>query len=110
MQIERVPITALMIDEKNLRHHGEENMTALRASLRRFGQQRPIIAGRDGVIIAGNGTYAAARDLGWPDQPVGWETIQQKATQDAVDVGSSCVNAEDKIASAQRGAFAALAW
>ncbi len=33
------------------------------------------------VVIAA--WESAARDLGWPDQPVGWETIQQKATQDA---------------------------
>lgn len=32
------------------------------------------------VIVAWE---SVARDLGWPDKPVGWETIQQKATQDA---------------------------
>jgi Ca-activated chloride channel homolog len=32
------------------------------------------------VVIAA--WESVARDLGWPDQPVGWATIQQKATQD----------------------------
>lgn len=32
------------------------------------------------VIVAWE---SVARELGWPNQPVGWETIQQKATQDA---------------------------
>lgn len=32
------------------------------------------------VIVAWE---SVARELGWPDKPVGWETIQQKATQDA---------------------------
>ena len=31
------------------------------------------------VIVAWE---SVARELGWPDNPVGWETIQQKATQD----------------------------
>ncbi|MBX3009955.1 MAG: VWA domain-containing protein [Caldilineaceae bacterium] len=31
------------------------------------------------VIVAWE---SVARELGWPDQPVGWQTIQQKATQD----------------------------
>lgn len=31
------------------------------------------------VIVAWE---SVARDLGWPDKPIGWETIQQKATQD----------------------------
>lgn len=35
-------------------------------SLERFGQVRPILVSHDGVIVAGNHTYAAARDrLGW---------------------------------------------
>ena len=32
------------------------------------------------VIVAWE---SVARELGWPTKPVGWETIQQKATQDA---------------------------
>ena len=32
------------------------------------------------VIVAWE---SVARALGWPDKPVGWQTIQQKATQDA---------------------------
>lgn len=32
------------------------------------------------VIVAWE---SVARELGWPNKPVGWETIQQKATQDA---------------------------
>lgn len=32
------------------------------------------------VIVAWE---SVARELGWPDKPVGWQTIQQKATQDA---------------------------
>lgn len=34
-------------------------------SLDRWGQVKPIVANRDGTIIAGNHTYEAARRLGW---------------------------------------------
>ena len=32
------------------------------------------------VVIAA--WESVARDLGWPEQPIGWQTIQEKATQD----------------------------
>jgi len=34
-------------------------------SLSRFGQQRPVLALPDGVIVAGNHTYRAAVELDW---------------------------------------------
>jgi hypothetical protein len=34
-------------------------------SLRRFGQQKPIVVDKSGVVRAGNGTLEAARRLGW---------------------------------------------
>lgn len=37
------------------------------ASLRRFGQQKPIVVDANGIIRAGNGTYEAARRLGWTE-------------------------------------------
>jgi hypothetical protein len=33
--------------------------------LTRFGQQKPVVATRSGVVVAGNGLLAAARSLGW---------------------------------------------
>ena len=59
------PIEALHVDPENIRKHDEASLSALVASLRRFGQQKPIIALRDGSIIAGNGLYTAAHRLGW---------------------------------------------
>jgi DNA modification methylase len=40
-------------------------MDAIKASLRRFGQQKPIVVDAKGIVLAGNGTLAAARELGW---------------------------------------------
>lgn len=58
-------IKDLSADPANLRLHGERSIEAIKASLRRFGQQKPIVIDAKGVVVAGNGTFAAAKDLGW---------------------------------------------
>jgi len=63
--VERVATDSLIIDPSNLRQHNERNLEAIKGSLARFGQQRPIVVGADNVVIAGNGTLIAARALGW---------------------------------------------
>lgn len=55
----------LLHDPGNVRTHDERNLRAIKASLARFGQQKPIVIRPDGVVVAGNGTLAAARELGW---------------------------------------------
>lgn len=60
-----VPLARLKPDPKNAREHDERNLAAIEASLRKFGQQKPIVVSRDGFVIAGNGTYAAAKKIGW---------------------------------------------
>ena len=53
-------------DPANARLHPERNMEALKASLHRFGQRKPVVVRREGmIVIAGNGTLEAARALGW---------------------------------------------
>ncbi len=65
MKVETVAVDKLHVDPANARAHPERNMAAIRASLARFGQQRPILVDAKGVVRAGNGTLAAARELGW---------------------------------------------
>jgi hypothetical protein len=65
LQVESVPIDKLIPDEANARLHPAKNIDAVKASLQRFGQQKPIVVRRDGVVLAGNGTLQAAKDLGW---------------------------------------------
>lgn len=65
MKTETVPIDSLTMDPNNARSHPEKNREAICASLKQFGQQRPVLVGRDNVIVAGNGTYDAANSLGW---------------------------------------------
>lgn len=63
-----VPIDGLHPDPSNARKHGEKNLEAIKASLSAFGQRKPIVVQREGMIVrAGNGTLAAAKALGWTE-------------------------------------------
>ncbi len=65
LEVERVEVASLVKDPANVRRHSEKNLEAIKGSLARFGQQKPIVVGADGVVIAGNGTLAAAQSPGW---------------------------------------------
>lgn len=61
-----VPIDSLIEDPQNARKHTDVNMKAIQTSLREFGQQKPVVYTKsDRIIRAGNGTWAAARAMGW---------------------------------------------
>lgn len=60
-----VPVAHLKLDPANARRHDDVNLAAIRASLRSFGQQKPIIADSSGVVRVGNGTLTAAIAEGW---------------------------------------------
>jgi DNA modification methylase len=70
MQTERVAIADLNLDPANVRRHPARNLDAIKASLTRFGQQRPVLVNAKGIVIAGNGTVMAAKALGWEDVAV----------------------------------------
>jgi len=48
------------------------DVDAVAASLAAFGQRKPIVAKRDGTVVAGNHTLQAARQLGWSEIAVVW--------------------------------------
>jgi hypothetical protein len=56
---------SLILDPANARKHPDDNLEAIKGSLRSFGQVKPIVV-REGsrVVCCGNGTLAAARALG----------------------------------------------
>lgn len=64
LAIELVAVDDLTPDPDNARLHGEENLDSIRRSLERFGQVKPLVV-HAGVVIAGNGTLQAAKELGW---------------------------------------------
>lgn len=65
MQILEIDIDNLYQDPNNVRLHDDKNLDAIKGSLKKFGQQKPIVIDRDNIIIAGNGTQQAAKSLGW---------------------------------------------
>ena len=65
MEIETVDIGELHEDPANVRVHPERNIAAIKGSLARFGQVKPVVIDAQNVVRAGNGTLRAARELGW---------------------------------------------
>ena len=65
MKIEKRGVAELAQDPKNARSHDDKNIEAIKRSLQEFGQQKPIVVSTKGKVVAGNGTLAAAVDLGW---------------------------------------------
>lgn len=62
------PIDKWTPDPNNARSHGERNMEAIRQSLRTYGQTKAIVVqASTGIVVAGNGTLQAAKDLGWKE-------------------------------------------
>lgn len=74
-EIRKVGIENLRLDDRNARRHPERNIKAISESLLRFGQQKPVVALKDGTIIAGNGTFAAAKALGWQEIVVAYTSL-----------------------------------
>jgi DNA modification methylase len=68
MNIETVPIESLHLDPSNVRTHGARNMSAICASLKRFGQAEPLVVQQEtGRVIGGNGRLQAMNELGWTE-------------------------------------------
>jgi ParB-like chromosome segregation protein Spo0J len=65
LAVEWVKVDSIHMDPANVRRHPERNLDTIKASLARFGQQKPIVVDADGIVRAGNGTLEAARALNW---------------------------------------------
>jgi DNA modification methylase len=67
LTVETVPVTKLTFDPNNARKHNRKNLDAIKASLKEFGQRRPLVVTTEYVVVAGNGTLEAAKSLGWEE-------------------------------------------
>jgi len=61
----QIEISKVSNDPANVRTHSKKNIDAIKASLKRFGQQKPIVIDSNNIVRAGNGTLEAAKELGW---------------------------------------------
>lgn len=59
------PIDILWHDPKNVKKHPKSQIAFLQESLKEFGQQKPVVGLKNGMVIAGNGTLRAAKEMGW---------------------------------------------
>lgn len=62
--VEKIPIDLLKPYPGNARTHDDRQLAKISASLQSFGWMNPILAERDGTIIAGHGRWLAAKSLG----------------------------------------------
>jgi DNA modification methylase len=102
MKLTTTKITELSLDPSNVRKHSRRNLDAIKASLRKFGQQKPIVVDAKGIVLAGNGTLTAAQELGWTEiQIVRTELAGVEATAFAIADNRTAELAEweeDKLA------------
>ena len=70
MKLETWLIANLTADPQNARTHDKRNLDAIAASLTKFGQRKPIVITPEGIILAGNGTVQAAKQLKWKEVQV----------------------------------------
>lgn len=78
MEVVSVEISTLHTDPKNARKHNVKNLKAIKGSLEKFGQQKPIVVNEARMIIAGNGTFEAAKALGWKDINVVFSKLSKR--------------------------------
>jgi len=85
MNHQTIALADLSLDPSNVRKHSRRNLDAIKASLRKFGQQKPIVVDAKGIVLAGNGTLTAAKELGWTEiQIVRTELAGVEATAFAI--------------------------
>jgi len=66
MNIVETLIEDIIIDINNVRVHDRKSIESIKKSLQEFEQYKPIVVQKSSnVIIAGNGTYQAMKELGW---------------------------------------------
>jgi DNA modification methylase len=70
LQVVRWPVERLIPYARNARTHSAEQVAQIAASIAEFGWTSPILAGSDGIIIAGHARLQAARKLGMTEVPV----------------------------------------
>lgn len=73
----------IKFDKNNYRIHDDRNKQLINKSLKEYGSGRSILLDKEGVIIAGNGTYEQAKELGIPVKVIetdGSELIAVKRT------------------------------
>jgi ParB-like chromosome segregation protein Spo0J len=115
LRIETVNINSLTPDPANARKHDGKNLQAIENSLLKFGQRKPICVTPDSIVVAGNGTLEAAKNLGWTEiviarTPVGWSWEQIRAFALADNRTAELAEWDDKVLADQLLELDANGW
>ena len=119
LTITTVPLQAIELDPANVRIHDARNIKAIADSLTTFGQRKPIVVMRAGqdryVVIAGNGTLEAARQIGWTElaiaiAPEGWTSDDAAAYAIADNRTSELAGWDEPGLRAQLADLASSGW
>lgn len=82
-RIVEIPLDQLKPYTHNARTHSRHQIKQIARSIKKFGMPNPILATRDGVIIAGHCRYMAVKELAWETAPVlfidGWSEAEINA-------------------------------
>jgi DNA modification methylase len=70
IQIEFVNIDSIHLNPNNPRIHTKAQIQQIAKSIKRFGWNLPIAVDKNGMILAGNGRYEAAKLLGLKEIPI----------------------------------------
>ncbi len=97
LQIQVLPISELTPDPNNARIHKRKSLDALCESLSTFGQRKPILITKDKVVIAGNGTLAAAQILEW--ETINCTYVPSEWTQQQITAYALADNATAELSS-----------
>lgn len=67
---QKIPIDSVIPDPDNAKTHSKKDIENKKAALRRYGFTRPLIINSESnVIVAGNGFWTAAKELGYTEVP-----------------------------------------
>lgn len=97
LEIHVLPISELTPDPNNARIHKRKSLDALCESLSTFGQRKPILITKDKVVIAGNGTLAAAQILEW--ETINCTYVPSEWTQQQITAYALADNATAELSS-----------
>jgi ParB-like chromosome segregation protein Spo0J len=67
MELKTIELDKLQLDPENVRKHDKRSIEAIKQSLDSFGQRKPVVVTKANLVVTGNGTVEAARELGWTE-------------------------------------------
>jgi DNA modification methylase len=70
LALEYVSLDDLSLDPKNARLHSPAQIKQIARSIEAFAFNVPVLADREGKVLAGHGRLLACRQLGWSEVPV----------------------------------------